>query len=75
MANDMLQSFVDEGLMEDGVFRNRGLKERTNLAVLRDTHMPAVLIELPFLSNPEDLERSLPVSMLARFSTAIAGGI
>lgn len=74
-AKDVLASFVDEGLMENGLFRNRGLRERTNLAVLRDTHMPSILVELPFLSNPEDLERSLDVSMLARFARAIAKGV
>lgn len=75
-ARAMLQSFKAEYLFEDGAgFRNRGLKKRTKLAVLRDTHMPSVLVELPFLSNPEDLERSLDVSMLARFARAIAKGV
>lgn len=34
--------------------RNRGMKVRTNLYVLRKTSMPAVLIELGFITNPRD---------------------
>ena len=33
---------------------NRGVKERKDLAVLRLTAMPAVLIETAFIDNPED---------------------
>lgn len=34
--------------------RNRGMQVRTNLYVLRKTAMPAVLVELGFISNPSD---------------------
>ena len=34
--------------------RNRGMKVRTNLYVLRKTAMPAVLVELGFITNPDD---------------------
>ena len=34
--------------------RNRGMKVRTNLYVLRKTVMPAVLIELGFITNAND---------------------
>ena len=33
---------------------NRGMKVRTNLYVLRKTQMPAVLVELGFITNPRD---------------------
>ena len=33
---------------------NRGMKVRTNLYVLRRTAMPAVLVELGFITNPGD---------------------
>ncbi|MBR7185086.1 MAG: N-acetylmuramoyl-L-alanine amidase [Clostridia bacterium] len=34
--------------------RNRGMSVRTNLYVLRRTAMPAVLVELGFITNPSD---------------------
>ncbi len=34
--------------------RNRGMQVRTNLYVLRRTQMPAVLIELGFITNPRE---------------------
>ena len=34
--------------------RNRGMQVRTNLYVLRRTEMPAILIELGFITNPRD---------------------
>lgn len=42
------------GLNETTGLRNRGMKVRTNLYVLRKTAMPAVLVELGFITNPND---------------------
>ncbi len=36
--------------------RNRGMQARTNLYVLRKTAMPAVLIEIGFITNPTEAE-------------------
>ncbi len=43
-----------EGLNEATGLPNRGIKVRPGLYVLRRTNMPAVLIELGFISNPFD---------------------
>ena len=53
--------------------RNRGMQVRTNLYVLRKTAMPAVLIELGFITNPNDafLMRDNP----ALFAQGIYQGI
>lgn len=37
--------------------RNRGIVERPNTVVLRDTKMPAVLVETGFLTNNEEAEK------------------
>ena len=46
-----------EGLNESTGLRNRGIKVRPGLYVLRKTNMPAVLVELGFITNPSDAIR------------------
>lgn len=49
LAEDILESMTAiTGL------RNRGVIERPGLYVLRRTNMPAVLVEMGFISNPEE---------------------
>ena len=52
MANKILTSIVSRMDMI-----NRGVKQGSNLYVLRKTRMPALLIELGFISNPRDAEK------------------
>lgn len=49
LGEDVVQSLSDTTGLP-----NRGMKVRTNLYVLRRTVMPAVLIELGFITNPGD---------------------
>ena len=49
LAADILR-----GLADSTGLRNRGVFARTNLYVLRRTAMPAVLVELGFITNPSD---------------------
>ena len=42
------------GLANATGLRNRGMQVRTNLYVLRKTTMPAVLVELGFITDPDD---------------------
>ena len=53
--------------------RNRGIIERPGLYVLRRTAMPAVLVELGFITNPEDAE--LMVNSPNLFALGIYRGI
>ena len=62
LARDVLREVTEiTGL------RSRGVKERPGLYVLRKTNMPAILVELGFITNPSDaaLMESSP-SLFAR---------
>ena len=52
-AFDLGKDILDSMTAATGL-RNRGMKVRTNLYVLRKTIMPAVLIELGFITNRSD---------------------
>ena len=52
---------------------DRGLKERPNLIVLKDTTMPAVLVETAFIYNEDDA--ALLTNNADDFARAIARGI
>ena len=52
---------------------NQGIQERTNLAVLRQTNMPAVLVEAGFINTERD--NLLFDSRFQQTAQAIADGI
>ena len=52
---------------------DRGIKQRDRLWVLNGTNAPAVLVELAFIDNANDLE--LLKTQLNAFSAAIARGV
>ena len=54
-------------------FANQGITERPNLAVLRRTRMPAVLVEVGFINN--DADNALFDSRFNEVANAIATGI
>lgn len=54
-------------------FVNHGVNERTNLAVLRQTNMPAVLVEVGFINT--DRDNMLFDSRFQEIAQAIANGI
>lgn len=65
IQNQILETFEE--------LTDRGLKDRTDLAVLNGTDMPAVLVEMAFIDNPDD-------AILLRdrqddFARAIARGV
>ena len=54
---------------------NRGLKTTPNFVVLRDTHMPAVLLEVGFLSNAAEAARLNSTAHQRLIARAIYDGI
>ena len=55
--------------------RNRHTRERKDLAVLRRTLCPAVLIECGYISNPTERQRCVTSSYQYNCARAIADGI
>lgn len=54
---------------------NRGTKKRTDLAVLNGTRMPAILVEVAFISNEREEDLLNEPTVLQAFAQAIADGI
>ena len=61
------------GISDATGFRNRGMQIRPGLYVLRKTAMPAILVELGFITNPE--EAALMNGNPALFARGIYNGI
>jgi len=48
---------VLQGIVDTVGTKDNGVRARTNLYVLRRTAMPAILVELAYMSNPGDAEK------------------
>ena len=68
-----LGQFIQDQIVDSLGTVDRGLKERPNLCVLKNTSMPAVLTELAFIDNDEDCD--LLKNHIDDFAAAIARGI
>lgn len=66
-------------IMHEHVINATGFKDRQikqeNFFVLKDTEMPAVLLELGYLTNPSDESEMLTTEFQDRVATAIVEGI
>ena len=54
---DWLAQHVLQGIVDTVGTKDNGVRARTDLYVLRRTAMPAILVELGYLSNPGDAEK------------------
>ncbi|OON93328.1 MAG: N-acetylmuramoyl-L-alanine amidase [Candidatus Epulonipiscioides saccharophilum] len=65
---------VQEDLIKSTGFLDRGVKT-ANFAVLRETDMPAILVEIGFLSNAQEESKLSNKEFLNRIAMAIYNGI
>ena len=71
-AGELAEDILDE--LEDATgLPDRGVRQRTNLYVLRRTRMPAVLVELGFITNAGDA--ALMANEPQLFALGVANGI
>lgn len=69
----MLARCIQNQLVKSLNTTDRGIKERPDLCVLRETAMPAVLVETAFISNEKDA--FILANRKQAISDAIARGI
>lgn len=72
-ASETLAGFIQGQLIDAIDLADRGIKERPGLAVLRHTDMPAVLVEIGFITNETD--RQIILANRHKIAAAIARGI
>jgi N-acetylmuramoyl-L-alanine amidase len=70
-----LAELVQQELVKATREPNRGAKARDNLYVLKHTNMPAILVEMGFISNPEEEERLNTSSFQELIVDAIVRGV
>lgn len=71
-GKDLSQAILDHIIKDNLYTQNRGLKT-AKFAVLRLTKMPATLVELGFITNPEDIE--ILTNKQDELALAVAKGI
>lgn len=72
-AADTLASCIQRQIVGSLGTVDRGVKARPNLVVLNSTHMPAVLVEMGFISNDSDCR--MLINQQEELARAIARGI
>ncbi|ALS79271.1 cell wall hydrolase [Planococcus kocurii] len=73
-ATHMLASAVQQSLIQVTGRKNRGIKQ-ADFAVLRDTHMPAILVECGFMTHKEEVELLKSAAYRKRCAQGICFGI
>lgn len=70
-----LAKLVQAKLIAETGLKDRGVKERTDLAVLRDTKMPAILCECGFMTNRKEAELLRSDDYRRKVAKAICQGV
>ncbi len=71
----LLANAVQAELVGELGLPNRGIKYRSDVGVLKNTAMPAILTEASFISNPQEEQRLRDPAYLEREAAAIMRGI
>jgi N-acetylmuramoyl-L-alanine amidase len=74
-AGKALAEPIQKALIEATGERDRGLKERDDLYVLNGTVMPAILVEVGFISHPESEQKLAAKDYQLLVAQAIAAGL
>ena len=72
--SEILANKVQESLIKETGAVNRGVRRET-FAVLRETAIPAILVELGFMDNPSELQVIKQDSYHTRLAKALAQGV
>ena len=72
--SEILANQVQASLISETGAVNRGVR-RESFAVLRETAIPAILVELGFMSNPSDLQKIKEDAYQTKLANALAQGI
>jgi len=72
--SEILANQVQTSLISGTGAVNRGVR-RDTFAVLRETAIPAILVELGFMNNPSDLQKIKQDSYQTKLANALAQGI
>lgn len=70
-----LAQTLQNSLVSSLGMQNRGLFDRPNIVVIRDTNMPAALVEIGYLTNPGDFAKVTQPLFRQQAAEAIAQGI
>ncbi len=70
LASNILREMTKSAKTED-----KGLRDGTNMAVIKNTVMPAVIVECGCLTNKEELENLMDIDFLYALAEGIAEGI
>ena len=72
--SEILANQIQASLISETGAVNRGVR-RDTFAVLRETAIPAILVELGFMDNPSDLQKINQDSYQTKLANALAQGI
>ncbi|MBE7028274.1 MAG: AMIN domain-containing protein [Ruminococcaceae bacterium] len=75
MTGKRLAEIIQKKMIEKTNAVDRGIKNGKSLAVIKTTSMPAVLVEMGFISNKQDCENLMDESYRQKIAEAICEGI